>query len=835
MKKLLLLFLTFALFDQVNSQVDIHGSAGKSNKEYRETAPIINDLVHTKLEVNFDYDKAYLNGKAWLTLQPYFYATDSLTLDAKGMDIKKVQLVKGKTMAPLKYTYDGMQLFIGLDKEYKKGQQYTVFIDYVAKPNEYKGKGSAAITDAKGLYFINPSGEDKEKPVQIWTQGETEATSVWCPTIDDPNQKTTQEILMTVPSRFVSLSNGKLVKQTNNANGTRTDHWKMDQPHSPYLFFMGVGDYAVIKDSYKGKEVSYYVEKEYAPVARKIFGHTPEMIAFYSKILGVDYPWVKYSQIVGRDYVSGAMENTTATLHQESAQQDARELVDENKWESVIAHELFHHWFGDLVTAESWSNLTINESFANYSEYLWMEHKYGKDAADAHLYSDMQGYLFSKSEDKDLVRFYYEDKEAMFDAVSYNKGGAILHMLRNHVGDSAFFQALNRFLVQNSYKAAEAHQLRLSFEETTGRDLNWFWNQWYFGAGHPELDINYSYDEAAKQVQIIVKQTQESGKVFRLPVAVDIYSGNKKTRHQVVVENQADTFRFSSPKKPDLVNFDADKILVGTKKENKTLQEYIHQYKVAGTYLDRREAIEFVSRSQDSEAAISLMKEALKDPYYGLRRFALQKLDMKKEKVASAVEPTVLDLVKNDPKSLVRSDAVSVLAQYNNDEYTKLFSSLVNDSSYSVSGNALKAVAAANPEEGLRLAKKLSQGQAKGKLVEAITSILIQSGDVSGFPMIAKAFKSMPFSQEKFNMIVPFSELLAKMDNTANVKEGVDLIVEFRNAIPEQYGITPVINNFLKGIIRKKETAKNLATSRASLQEQIDYIQAKIGEEKKGF
>lgn len=172
----------------------------------------------------------------------------------------------------------------------------------------------------------------------------------------------------------------------------------MDLPHAPYLFFMGVGEYAIIKDSYKGKEVSYYVEKEYAPVARRIFGNTPEMMAYFSRITGVDYPWVKYAQIVGRDYVSGAMENTTATLHQESAQQDARELVDGNGWESTIAHELFHQWFGDYVTTESWSNLTLNESFANYSETLWDEYKYGKDAGDAQNYNDMVGYLGSGSE-----------------------------------------------------------------------------------------------------------------------------------------------------------------------------------------------------------------------------------------------------------------------------------------------------------------------------------------------------------------------------------------------------------------------------------------------------
>ena len=207
------------------------------------------------------------------------------------------------------------------------------------------------------------------------------------------------------------------MSQKNNTDGTRTDYWKMELPHAPYLFFIGVGDYAIIKDQYKGKEVSYYVEKEYASVARKIFGNTPEMMAFFSKALGVEYPWIKYSQIVGRDYVSGAMENTTATLHQESAQQDARQLTDENKWENTIAHELFHQWFGDLVTSESWSNLTVNESFANYSEYLWLEYKYGKDAADEHNYTEMGEYLGSKSERKDSRWF-----DAVPDEVGHANG-----------------------------------------------------------------------------------------------------------------------------------------------------------------------------------------------------------------------------------------------------------------------------------------------------------------------------------------------------------------------------------------------------------------------------
>lgn len=836
MKKALLFFSLLTLIQLGYSQVPVHGQTDSSWKKiYQETPTIINDLVHTKLDVSFDYSKAYLNGKAWLTIRPHFYPTDSVTLDAKGMDIHKVALVTGKNQSPLKFEYDGMLLKINLGKKYTRYQQYTLYIDYTAKPNEYTGKGSAAITDAKGLYFINPKGEDKDKPVQIWTQGETEATSVWCPTIDKPNQKTTQEITMKVPDKFVTLSNGKLVTQKKNNDGTRSDTWKMELPHAPYLFFMGVGDYAVIRDSYKGKEVSYYVEKEYAPVARKIFGHTPEMMGFFSKLLGVEYPWVKYSQIVGRDYVSGAMENTTATLHQESAQQDARQLVDGNSWEGVIVHELFHQWFGDLVTTESWSNLTLNESFANYSEYLWEEYKYGKDAADAHHFSDMQGYLFSQSEKKDLVRFNYEDKEAMFDAVSYNKGGRILHMLRNHVGDSAFFRALNLYLTENRFKAAEAHHLRLAFEEVTGKDLNWFWNQWYFGAGHPKLNIDYVYDENSKKAIVIVKQTQTTGKVFKIPVAIDVYHGSDKVRHNVIVNNPIDTFTFSVSAKPDLVNFDGDKALLAEKKENKTLENYIFQYKNAKTYLDRREAIDFASKNQSDEKAANFLLSAINDPYAGLRNYALSKLDLKKDVIKTAAESKLAELVKNEKRTAVRSTAISLLATYEKPEYREILIKAINDSSYTVSGSALEALEKIDSVAALDAARSLSKQPSKGKLSEAITKVLINSGDPSGFPIIAKSFEEMPLSQAKFNLVAPFTELLAKTTNTAQVKEGVDLIVNFRNAIPEQYGITPVINNFLKNIIKKKESAMSVAANKSELQEQINYINSKISEEKKGF
>jgi len=822
MKKLFTLFIFLNIMAVVPAQVK--EPADTSWKTiYRAAATKTNDLVHTKLDVRFDFDKSYMYGKAWITLKPHFYPTDSLTLDAKGMDFHKVAIVNGKSMKDLKYTKDDMQIHITLDKTYKGGQPYTVFIDYTAKPNEVKVQGSAAITDAKGLYFINPRGKEKNKPTQIWTQGETEANSVWMPTIDKPNQKSTEEIYMTVPDKYVTLSNGLLISKKKNADGTRTDYWKMDLPHAPYLFFMGVGDFAIIKDSYKGKEVSYYVDKDYASVARKIFGHTPEMIAFYSRITGVDFPWPKYSQMTGHDYVSGAMENTTATLHSDAAQQDARELTDGNHWETTIAHELFHQWFGDLATAESWSNITMNESFADYSQTLWEEHKYGKDAGDEQNYEDRFGYLANPSNaKKDLVRFYYKDKEDVFDGISYQKGGAILHMLRNYVGDSAFFKSLNLYLNTYKFKATEAQQLRLVFEEVTGQDLNWFWNQWYYGPGNPKLDINYSYDEASKRAMVIVNQTQTE-QLFKLPVAIDLYDGSAKTRYNVWINDKTDTFYFSSSQKPDLINFDGDKVLLATKKENKTLDENIFQYEHAGKYVDRREAIDFASNHQDDPKAVAFLVSALKDKYEGLRSLAITRLNFKKQNITDAARPELVKIAKSDPVRTVKSSAIAKLGTLKDPEYASIFKAAVNDSSYSVSGNALLALSEVDSSAALTEAKHLSAMPAKGILSSAIATILLKSGDEALAEKILDSFEEMPLTQDKFNLLQSITELIGKSKNFSIVKKGVDAIVTFRDGIPESF--KDQISGYINGILLKGVADKKKAEG---LQDQADYILSKI-------
>ena len=795
-----------------------------SNKEeawkkiYRATSTKINDLVNTKLDVKFDYAKAWMYGKAWITLHPHFYPTDSLSLDAKAMNINTVAIVSGGKNIPLKYSYDSMNLRITLDRVYKANESYTVYIDYVSKPNDHVWPSG----DSKGLYFINPTGQEKDKPTQIWTFGEPEHNSSWYPTIDKPNQKQTDEIVMTVPSKYVTLSNGLMVSQKTNGDGTRTDTWKMNLPHAPYLLFFAVGDYAIVKDHYKNKEVSYYVEKEFAPVARKIFGLTPEMIAFFSRITGVDYPWPKYAQITGRDFVAGAQENTSATLHAENAQRDARELADGNPWEDIIAHELFHHWFGDLVTCESWSNITLNESFADYSETLWYEYKYGKDEGESWNNRSMRNYLGNPDDTtKDLVRFHYNDPQDVFDNVSYPKGGRILNMLRNYVDDSAFFKSLNNYLTTNKFKSAEAQNLRLAFEEVTGKDLNWFWNQWYYGHGHPKLDISYSYDAASKMSKVFVAQTQ-SGKPFQLPVAIDVYEGGAKKRYPVWINNVADTFSFAVNGKPDLINVDGDKILLCEKNDHKSLDEFIYQYDHAGKYEDRREAMMFAAKQQTDATALNFLERVLGDKSWRIRSTALDQFKMDNENVKRSIASYLEPIAKNDPRKTVRAQAIRMLGMYNNAANKPLFLKALKDSSYTVAGNALTALAKIDDAAAESEAKKLLAQPAKG----ALRGALFAYTDESKFDSLATKFDNLPVNNSKFDLVRGFANFLARVKNTENVKKGIDMIVKFREAIPQQFRVNtdPFINDALKGVADKKQAA--------GLKEQGDYIRSKLPADK---
>jgi len=798
------------------------------NPVYRATHTKVTELKHTKLKVSFDYQKEQMNGEEWLTASPYFYATDVLELDAKGMLIHEVALDKNGSKSPLKFDYKNDVLKITLDKTYQKNQDYTVYIKYTARPNEVKQEGSAAINDAKGLYFINAQGKDKDKPTQIWTQGETESSSAWFPTIDKSNQKTTQEIYMTVPDKYVTLSNG-ILKDSQKSGDLRTDHWVMDKRHSTYLFFMGVGDYAVVKDKWRNIDVDYYVEKEYEPYAKQIFGLTPEMMEFYSKRLGYDYPWSKYAQITGRDYVSGAMENTTATLHQESAQQKPGDLIDENKWENTIAHELFHHWFGDLVTAESWSNLTVNESFANYSEYLWLEHKYGKDDADYHLRQDLSAYIHNPALfNKNLVRFDYESREDVFDAITYNKGGGILHMLRNYLGDDAFFAGLTDYLKTYEYQNGEAHQLRLSLEKVSGKDLNWFFNQWYFGSGNPKLSYTSTYEPVKKQVTVVISQSQETP--FEFPFAIDVYDNGKPKRYNVWVSAKAkNTFTFDSSKTPDLININADGILLSEITETKTPEQSLLQFTNSKEFLSRYSALNSIKEADaKNPAVIKLLTAAIKDPFFRIREQALEQIDLSNTDQAKALTSEVEKLASNDPKTLVQAAAISALGKTKNAKYSSVYEKGINAVSNAVKGASLAGIADLDPSKVVGLADKIDLDNASEDLISKLLPIIVKNKIEKQMPAIGTTVAFYPFikfqdpvlgksAEEGYNWIM-------SSDNLKATEKVTKVLVQAKSQMPDNPQVKMMIVQMLKdGLAKKMEVLKNNPNS-PTIHQQVDAI-----------
>ena len=670
-----------------------------SINDYRASETKSFDLIHTRLDVRFDWQKHYMYGEATISMKPHFYPSKVIYLNARGMEIKRVALINSRDTGNLNFSYSNDTITINLDKELTRQETITVYINYISKPDELKNiGGSAAISSDKGLYFINADGKIKDKPREIWTQGETQSNSVWFPTIDVPNQKSTEEINITVANNFKTLSNGLLVKSIQHTDNTRTDYWKMDLPHSPYLFMMAIGEYAIVKDKWRDREVNYYVEPKYEADARAIFGNTPEMLEFFSKTLGVDYAWPKYSQVVARDYVSGAMENTSATLHGEFLQQTKRELLDGTN-EDVISHELFHQWFGDLTTCESWSNLPLNESFATYGEYLWNEYKYGRDVADIGLESDLKSYLDeSKMKQEHLIRFYYENREDMFDRHSYAKGGTILHMLRKYVGDDAFFASLKLYLQKNSFKTTEVHDLRLAFEETTGEDLNWFFNQWFLNQGHPSLNINYNWDASIMNQEIVVEQLQDlsTTPLYKLPIDVDFYFSTYKVRERIVLTDKKQNFKFRFPEKPLAVNFDAEKMLTCNKTDTHSEMEWIAIYNNSFLYQDKKEALEHLSILDWNNNIAAVFRKAMTDKNKKIQSFAINQIEPLLISADSIEIVNQLIAIANDTElnSSVRVIAISKISSFDlSGQITSLFNNLCNDSSYNVMAAALNGIA----------------------------------------------------------------------------------------------------------------------------------------------
>lgn len=751
----------------------------KPDSTYRAAYTSYFDLIHTTLRLKPVWSRSEMEGMATIRLRPYFYPTDSLILDARGMIIHQVMMEDGSPSGTsLDYQYDGKKLKVHFTKMLNRNDTATISIRYTSQPEKLPESGSDAISSDLGLYFINADGSDPDKPKQLWTQGETEANSSWFPTIESPSQKMTQDIYLTVDSNLITLSNGRLITSATNQDGTRTDHWQQLQPAAPYLTMIAVGPFSKVEDHWRGKEVSYYLDEPYKKYARTIFGKTPEMIEFFSRLLNLDFPWDKYAQIVVHDFVSGAMENTTAVVHGTNMQQDPREMLDGN-YENFISHELIHHWFGDLVTCESWSQITLNEGFANYGEYLWNEHRYGREYADRELQKDLAGYLqTARQSDPPLIRYYYNDEEDLYDAISYNKGGCVLHMLRHETGDSAFFAAISDYLKSNAYSSVEINDLRRSFEKTTGQDLNWFFNQWYLRGGHPVLRISYRWDEDARTQYIRLEQTQDFkfAPVYRLKLKTDIYLKDTVIHETIDFNTKVKEFEFRLSEKPLLVNVDAEKTLVCTKKDQHSREEWRYQYKNAPLYLDRYEAIATISKDYKSDSPdAGVMQVALNDKAQKIRQLAIEHCGPLLAIDSARIKDKLLEMALKDNSSDVRTSALKALKKhFRYPEYEAALKAALKDSSYQVVATSFETISKFDTAYAKTIAPELESDSSSAVL--SVLATYYVTDTLADHTLFYDRAIIKTKSWERYSVIQSYSNYL-KCSQDPMLDRGIDRLV----------------------------------------------------------
>lgn len=810
-----------------NHSVIEKNDAHKELPVYQATRTVLFDLIHTALHVSFDWEKSRLLGTATITLSPRFYSQDTLILDAKDMDIHFVFLDK----QPLKYTYNGEELKIALNKTYTRSDTLTVKVEYTAKPDERAQGGSAAIAGDKGLYFINPRGETPNVMPQIWTQGETESNSVWFPTIDAPNQKMSQDLYITVDGKYITLSNGLLISSKKNKDGSRTDHWQQRLPHAPYLTMMGIGEFSVVKDSWtrnngKKVEVHYYVEPEWEPYAKAIFGNTPEMLTFFSNILGYEYPWDKYHQIVVRDYVSGAMENTGAVIFGDMVYSNHRELLDGN-WESIIAHELFHHWFGDLVTCESWSNLPLNESFANYSQFLWDEYKYGLDEAEYNAEREAEGYFATaKSQGHhNLIWFDYSDKEQMFDGHSYNKGGRILHMLRNYLGDEAFFASIKHYLHKHEFKPAESHELRIAFEEVCGEDLNWFFNQWFFAKGHPKIIVEQTRLQDSVVVTIAQEQNFSEFPLYKIPMTLSIFDAAGRHNHKIVLDKSVCVFQYAVKDTLFSIIPDADHVILAEFLDKKPIHQFHHQFFHGGKYADRKAGLTNLVKSKTPERDAVIIA-ALDDPFYQIRIDAIKHSNRLKQSHKTFLLSKIPAMALKDEKSLVRQAAVDFLNNnFPQEEITKEINAqvLVKDLSYKVIGSALIHQSKYNFSGAMSKAIELEK-EKSGTMISYLATLYAEHGKAEQYNFFKNAFASTLLSGSNlYNTISSFGMYLTKQDLTVQEQAISELQALLNGGTYTAFFAKYAVQNL---ILTLEKSIKNLDAQIDVLEKEKDFLQA---------
>ena len=507
------------------------------------------DLQHIDITVDVDYANRTITGRTVNTLSPLRTGITEVKLMAgKSLNITSV-LYQGK---PAKFRRGANTDLLIEVPSTQKGKPFNITIAYNAKNSKARPFGGGG----GGFHWIEPR-EGVQYREGFWTQGEAETNCEWAPTWDYPNDMTTSETHCTVQADWNMIGNGVLTSTTLSANKKKkTYNWKMTQPHATYLLTMVGGPFDIKKDKWQDVDLWYVTPKGEGYMIDDSFGHTKDMLTFYSNILGVKYPWPKYAQNAMYDF-GGGMENVSATTLGEPSLTEARDGWF--RMDSLNSHELGHQWFGDLVTCKDWSDTWLNESFATYMQYMYFEHSRGDVAYQWELEDGNRAYFSEARQYKrPISNKMYTNGDAMFDSHTYPKGGAVLHTLRRFLGDEAFFSGLHRYLTTWRHTPVESAQLRRAFTEESGFNVEPFWAQWFDKPGHPVIDYTWTYDNGA--VKLNVKQNQDTADgtpVYDVITKVDtIDATGRHTLWPVHITKADETFSFPSSSKPTAVVFD---------------------------------------------------------------------------------------------------------------------------------------------------------------------------------------------------------------------------------------------------------------------------------------
>jgi aminopeptidase N len=572
----------------------------------RFAADRVVDIHHIELVLDVDPTKRTLSGTATLRATVIAPDTRRVELDAVELAIDKVT-VGGKAAT---FRHDGRKLRVELPAVLAAGAELAIAVDYKGAPR-------------RGLYFIAPDDAYPHKPLQVWSQGQDEDSRYWFPCFDAPHEKATSEVKVTVPASMFALSNGVLVADKTTGQ-RRTLHWKLDVPHSCYLVTLAVGDFATVDTRWRDTPVVYYVQRGLEAAAERTLARTPQMLELFSQRFGVAYPYPRYSQVFVADFIFGGMENTSATTLTDTVLLDERAAIDHDI-DSLVAHELAHQWFGDLVTCRDWGEGWLNEGFATYAEYLWREHHEGRDAADLELEDWADAYFGEDSGRyrRTIATKLYDEPIDIFDHHLYEKGGRVLHMLRAVIGDDAFWKTLGHYLTKHRHGLVESRDLARAVEDATGKVVDWFFSQWVIdSAGHPELDIKIAWDADTSLASVAVEQTQKlDGRtpVFRLPTKIRFAVAGRDVDVPLEIVEPRHVFHVKLDAEPTQMIFDPGRVVLAQRKIDKPEPVWVAELAHATLAVDRIAAAAALGKRGGPAAEKALVTALEKDTFWAVR------------------------------------------------------------------------------------------------------------------------------------------------------------------------------------------------------------------------